>query len=187
MSLLIGLDLGTTSVKVGIFESSGRQVAAAGQDYQIDYPKPDRAEIDAEVYWQATVTTVRRALSIGGADPGAVTAIAVSSQGETVVPVDVNGRALGRALVWLDNRAQAEARLLNERFDNKTIYDRTGVPSVSPTWTACKLLWWRRHEPELFAAARRFLLVEDFILHRLSGRFVTDGGVQSTTPRCGSH
>ena len=181
MSLLIGLDLGTTSVKVGIFESSGRQVAAAGQDYQIDYPKPDRAEIDAEVYWQASVTTVRRALSIGGADPGAVTAIAVSSQGETVVPVDVNGRALGRALVWLDNRARAEARLLNERFDNKTIYDRTGVPSVSPTWTACKLLWWRRHEPELFAAARRFLLVEDFILHRLSGRFVTDGGVQSTT------
>jgi xylulokinase len=181
MSLLIGLDIGTTSVKVGVFEASGRQVAAAAQDYRIDHPKPDWAEMDAETYWQATVATVRRALSTGAAEPGRVTAIAVSSQGETVIPVDENGRVLGRALVWLDNRARAEARELTERFDAETIYDRTGVPSVSPTWTACKLLWWRRHEPELFAAAHRFLLVEDFILHRLSGRFVTNGGVQCTT------
>lgn len=181
MSLLIGLDIGTTSVKAGIFEASGRQVAAAGQDYRIDHPAPDRAEIDAETYWVAAVATVRRALSIGGAEPGRVTAIAVSSQGETVVPVDANGRALGRALVWLDNRARAEAIQLTERFGDEAIYDRTGVPSVSPTWTACKLIWWRRHEPEMFAVARRFLLVEDFLLHRLSGRFVTDGSVQSTT------
>ena len=181
MSLLIGLDIGTTSVKAGVFEASGRQVSVAGQEYRIDHPEPDRAEIDAETYWMATVTTVRRALSMGGAEPGRVTAIAVSSQGETVVPVDANGRALGPALVWLDNRARAEARQLTERFGDETIYDRTGVPSVSPTWTACKLLWWRRHEPELFAAAHRFLLVEDFILHRLSGRFVTDGGIQCTT------
>ena len=181
MSLLIGLDIGTTSVKAGIFEASGRQLAAVGQEYRIDHPAPDRAEIDAETYWEATAAAVRQALSVADADPARVAAMAVSSQGETVIPVDASGRALGPAVIWLDNRALAEARELAERFGDAAVYDRTGVPSVTPTWTACKLLWWRRHEPGLFADARHFLLVEDFIIHRLSGRFVTEGGVQSTS------
>lgn len=181
MSILIGLDIGTTSVKAGVFDASGRQLAAAGEEYRIDHPAPDRAEIDAETYWTATVATIRRALKTAGVHPSRVAAIAVSSQGETVVPVDAGGRALGPAVVWLDNRALIEARELAEKFGKAAVYDRTGIPSITPTWTACKLLWWRRHEPELFAAARHFLLVEDFILHRLSGRFVTDGGVQCTT------
>jgi xylulokinase len=181
MSFLIGLDIGTTSVKTGIFDASGRQVAAAAHDYRIDHPKPDWAEIDPEIYWQAAVTTVRHALRIGSVEPGRVTAIGVSSQGETVIPVDAAGRALGRAVVWLDNRARTEARLLAGQFSDQEVYERTGVPSISPTWTACKLLWWRRHEPGLFAATYRFMLVEDFILQRLTGRFVTDRGVQSTT------
>ena len=72
MSLLIGLDIGTTSVKAGVFEASGRQLSAVGQEYRIDHPAPDRAEIDAETYWGATVAAVRRALvvaSICGINP----------------------------------------------------------------------------------------------------------------------
>ena len=181
MSLLIGLDIGTTSVKAGVFDPSGRQLAGAVQEYRIDHPAPDRAEIDAATYWDATTVAVRRVLGSTGVDPARVVAIAVSSQGETVVPVDANGRPLGPAITWLDNRALAEARELAERFGDAAVYDRTGVPAVTPTWTACKLLWWRRHEPGLFARTRRFLLVEDLLLHRLSGRFVTEGGVQSTS------
>jgi len=181
MSLLIGLDIGTTAVKAGIFESTGRMLAVVGQEYRISHPAPDRAEIDAEIYWTATAAAVQRALGAAGVDPARVAAMAVSSQGETVVAVDAHGRPLGPAIVWLDNRALAEAHQLGERFGDAAVYDRTGVPSVTPTWTACKLLWWRQHEPELFAGARHFLLVEDFILHRLSGRYVTEGGVQSTS------
>ena len=181
MSLVIGLDIGTTSVKAGVFDASGRRLAGAGHEYRIAHPAPDRAEIDAETYWDATIVAIRRALGAAGVAADRVAAIAVSSQGETVVPVDGRGTALGPAIVWLDNRALAEARELAERFSDAEVYDRTGVPSVTPTWTACKLAWWRRHEPGLFAEANRFLLVEDFILHRLSGRFVTEGGVQSTS------
>jgi xylulokinase len=181
MSLLIGLDIGTTSVKAGVFDAAGRQLAAVGQEYRIDHPSPDRAEMDAEVYWTATVAAVRQALDVAGADPTRVEAVAVSSQGETVVAVDAHGRPLAPAIVWLDNRALDESRELAGRFGDAAVYDRTGVPSITPTWPACKILWWRRHEPEVFAGARRFLLVEDFILHRLSGRFVSEGGVQCTS------
>lgn len=181
MSLLIGLDVGTTSVKAGIFEASGRQVGAAGEEYRINYPAAGRAELDPGAYWTATQSAIRRAVAVSGADPAGVVAIAVSSQGETVIPVDAAGRAMGPALVWLDNRARAEAREIGDQFGEAAIYDATGVPSVVPTWTACKVLWWRRHEQELFATTRWFLLVEDLVLHRLTGRFVTEGGVQSTS------
>ncbi len=181
MSLLLGLDVGTTSVKAGVFDADGRQLAAVGREYRIDHPAPDRAEIDAETWWRSSVAAIREALAAPGVNARRVVAIAISSQGETVVAVDDSGHPLGRAVVWLDNRAVAEARELADRFDAAVVYERTGVPAINPTWTACKLSWWRRHDPVTFATAHRFLLVEDFVLHRLTGRFVSEGGVQCTT------
>lgn len=181
MATLLGLDIGTTAVKAGLFADDGRLLAAAGEEYRLKTPALDRAELDPERYWEATRIAVRRSVATAGVDRASVTAIAVSSQGETVIPVAADGRPIGPALVWLDNRATAEARQLEERFGLDRIYDVTGVPSVVPTWTACKLLWWRTHDPDLFARAARFLLVEDLLLHRLTGRFVTDGGVQCTS------
>ena len=181
MTLLLGLDVGTTSVKAGLFDAAGRQVAADGREYRLSHPAPDHVEIDAEVWWSSAVAAVRGVMAASGADPRAVAAMAVSSQGETVVAVDATGHPLAPALVWLDNRAAVEARELGERFPNALVYDRTGIPDVNPTWPAAKLLWWRRHQPEVFGAAAKFLLVEDFVLHRLTGRFVTEGGIQCTS------
>ena len=177
----IGLDVGTTSVKAGLLAEDGRMIAVAGEEYSLRHPAPDRAELDAETYWTAAVSAVRRALAAGDVEPADVAAIGVSSQGETVTPVDAAGAPVGPAQVWLDNRGLAEAREIEEAFGSAAIYDATGVPSVFPTWTACRILWLRRNEPATFAAARRFLLVEDLILHRLTGRFVSEGGVACTS------
>ena len=109
MSLLIGLDVGTTSVKAGLFDASGRLLGAAAEEYRLDHPGPDRAELDPDVYWTATRAAIGRVLASPRADPDAVAAVAVSSQGETVIAVDEQGRPLAPALVWLDNRAADEA------------------------------------------------------------------------------
>lgn len=181
MDLLLGLDVGTTSVKAGLYSSGGACLGVTTEEYHLVHPAADRAELDAETYWTASVAAVRGVIAAAGAAGDDVTAMGVSSQGETVIPVDAAGRPIGPALVWLDNRALDESRDLAEVFGSDRIYDVTGVPAVVPTWSACKILWWRRNEPDRFAAAARFLLVEDFVLHRLTGRFVTEGGVQSTS------
>src|ERR1700694_325840 len=181
MGLLLGVDGGTTSLKVGLFDDSGTELAATSEEYSLSTPQPSRAELDAELYWSSLVGAGRRALARAGAGPANVDAIAVSSQGETVIPVSATGTPLGPAIVWLDNRAVAEARELAERLDARAVYAATGVPSVVPTWPACNLLWWKRHDPDLFRRAAHFLLVEEFLLHRLTGRFVTEAGVQSTS------
>lgn len=181
MTLLLGLDVGTTSVKVGLFDVGDGRVAGAGREYRLAHPAPDRVEIDPETWWIAAAEAVRETLSTSGVERESIAAIGVSSQGETVAAVDADGRALGPGLVWLDNRATAEARQLEELFGNALVYDRTGVPDVNPTWTAAKLLWWRHHEPDLFRDADRFVLAEDFVLRRLTGRFVTDRSIQCTT------
>ncbi|HEY5436710.1 MAG TPA: FGGY family carbohydrate kinase, partial [Candidatus Limnocylindrales bacterium] len=77
-TLLVGLDIGTTSVKAGIFDERGRQLAADGREYRLAHPGPDRVEIDAQTWWTSAVTAVRAALARSGADPAAVAAIAVS-------------------------------------------------------------------------------------------------------------
>jgi len=106
----------------------------------------------------------------------------VSSQGETVIAVDAAGGA-GPALVWLDNRAVAEARELSERFADADVYDRTGGSVGKPDLDCLQAALVRPQRVRAVRGAHRFLLVEDFILHRLSGRFVTDGGFPALSSR----
>jgi len=178
MNLLVGIDAGTTSLKAGAFEPDGHCLGVTREEYPLSTPAPDRAEMESEIYWQACVRAVRALLK--DLEPGEVSAMAVSSQGETTIAVDPRGRSLGPALVWLDNRATREAEDLASILGSVT-YEVTGIPEVTPTWTACKLLWLRRHQPELFRHASKFLLVQDFLIHRLTGDFVTEGAVACTS------
>jgi xylulokinase len=180
MGLLLGIDAGTTSLKVAVFADDGSPLAVTREEYRLQTPEPHRVELDPMTYWHALVRAVRQALGAAAVDGGEVSAVAVSSQGETVIPVGDDGTPRGPALVWLDNRAAAEADELAGRFDISDVYAATGIPAINPTWTASKLLWWKRHEPALYDSSR-FLLVEDFLLHRLTGRFVSEGGVRCTS------
>jgi sugar (pentulose or hexulose) kinase len=179
--LFLGIDAGTTSLKAGLFDERGNARALVNEEYSLVTPVADQAEIDPEEYWRACVNAVRRALSKANAPRDEIVGIGVSSQGETTIAVDANGRALRRALVWLDNRASDQARQIAERFDLKSVYEITGDPEIVPTWTACKILWLKQNEPEVFQSAHKFILVEDFLLHRLTGRFATDGAVACTS------
>lgn len=179
--LFLALDAGTSSVKASIFDLDGRQVAAHAAEYALEHPRPDWVELNPEIYWTAAQSAIRAVLSAEGVRPEAIAALGVTSQGETLIMLDREGRPLRKAIVWLDNRADAEARAIAAAFDPETVYRVTGQQEIVPCWTAAKLLWVQRHEPEVFARASRFLMVQDYLVYRLTGRFVSDHALNPST------
>ncbi|MHC4986095.1 MAG: xylulokinase, partial [Planctomycetota bacterium] len=103
------------------------------------------------------------------------------SQGESFVPLDADGKPLRNTIVWLDNRPHDEAAAIEAKFGLETVYKTTGQPDVGPIWTACKILWIKNHEPDVFAATAKFCMVEDYLIYRLSGEFVSEFSVYSSS------
>ena len=180
MSSLLSVDVGTTSVKAGLFYANGACICSSTQGYSLLTPSVDWVELDAETYWEAVCAVVRKTLSKSDLAGRDVKAVAVSSQGETTIAVDAVGHPLQSALVWLDSRARQEAVWLKEQLGDE-VYAHTGIPEVNPTWTACKIAWLRNNRPQVFKATHKFLLAQDFVIHRLTNQFVTDGAVACTT------
>jgi sugar (pentulose or hexulose) kinase len=178
---LLTVDLGTTAIKTTIFDANCRILAAASREYQATTPDATRVEMDASTYWDAFTTTVADVLHKSGLDPRALRAIGWSSQSETLVVVDVDGVPLRPVIVWSDSRAVGEASELAAEFGDETVYRVTGQVSMVPTWPAAKILWLRRHEPEVFRNAHKFLLLEDYFIHRLTGRYVCEGSLITST------
>lgn len=180
MTLLLAIDAGTTSIKAGLFEPGGRCLGIARQEYRLETPAVDRAELDPEIYWQACITTVKQVLNQVTGDEQIVASIAVSSQGETLICTDEVGNPIRPAIIWLDNRAIDQAARLEEKYSAQ-VYDLTGIPDVIATWPACKILWLKENEPDVFQKTKKYLLVQDFLLHRLTGVFATNGSVSCTS------
>jgi xylulokinase len=178
---LIGLDVGTTAVKAGVFGADGRLAGLATREYSLLTPGPDLVELPAGGYWDACVAAVREAVSRSGVPVRAIRGAAISSQGETLIPVSADGLPLRNAIVWLDNRSQDQARRLASRFDQSRVYEITGQTEIAPTWPATKILWLHEHEPDVFSRTDKFLLLEDFLLHKLTGEFVEEHSLASST------
>ncbi len=181
MPYSLGADLGTTAVKVALFDEGGRAVARCTREYTLDTPSSLRVELDPEVYWRAFREALHAVLATPGVSAGDVACLGVSAQGETLVLLDRAGRPLRPAIVWMDNRAQAESDFLAEELGNEQIHRVTGQVSMLPMWPAAKLLWLRRHEEETFRRADRFLLTEDWLIHRLTGACVAEGSLLCST------
>lgn len=178
---LLALDAGTTSVKTVLFDTTGHTIAVRVCEYNLERPNPDIVEANPEHYWKAACEGISGVLQEAGILPEEVAAAGVTSQGETLIVLDDKGRPLRNAVVWLDNRAKAEAEQIAARFTRDEVYRVTGQQDIVPTWTAAKILWLRRHEPEVFSKAAHFLLVEDYLIYRLTGQFVTDHALNPST------
>ena len=178
---ILAVDLGTTALKCALHDAHGRVLAKAAEEYQLITPDPLSVEMEVETYWQAFKTAVAKVLKESAVPPSEIKSLGISAQGETLILVDGAGQPLRRAIVWLDNRAQAEAEDLGERFGHRAAYEITGQVKLVPTWPAAKILWLRRHEPEVVARTAKFLLIEDYFLHRLTGEYACEGSLVTST------
>ncbi len=164
---IIGLDIGTTGCKAIVFSKKGNILSQGAREYAILTPQPNWAEQDAEKVWTLAWGALREAVAAAQDDPPV--ALAISCQGEAVIPVDGEGRALRPAILGMDTRTGAENEWLAGQFGAEELFNRTGMP-LHTINTLPKLLWLKRHEPELWQTATRFLLYEDFFLRRLGGQ-----------------
>jgi sugar (pentulose or hexulose) kinase len=181
MPCILAFDLGTTALKCAIHNLNGDVLAKASQEYQLITPDADSVEMEVETYWQAFKSSVAAVLKESGIKPAEIKALGISAQGETLILVDRDGKPLRRAIVWLDNRAQKESEILADAFSHRHAYEITGQVKLVPTWPASKILWLRNHEPEIFERTAKFLLIEDYFLFRLTGEFVTEGSLVTST------
>jgi xylulokinase len=178
---LLGIDAGTTGLKAVLFDEKGQEIAVGRAEYSLIMPQANAAELDANNYWIACIRAVSEILGKSKTDPTEIRALAISSQGETFVPVDRKCKPLRRAIVWLDNRSEKESEIIKSGFGIDTVFEKTGQPEVVPTWPATKILWLKRNEPKVFSKSYKYLLVEDFLMHKLTGLFATEYSVVSSS------
>ena len=181
METILGLDLGTTALKCALHDLHGNVIAKAAVEYELITPDTDSVEMEVETYWRAFKSALGNVIKDSGEKPSSIKALGISAQGETLILADKNGRPLRRAIVWLDNRAQQEAIELDEKFGSHQTYEITGQVKIVPTWPASKILWVKDHEPQIFEKTGKFLLLEDYFLYRLTGEFVCEGSLVTST------
>ncbi|MDX2195186.1 MAG: FGGY family carbohydrate kinase [Cytophagales bacterium] len=179
MKYIIGIDIGTTSVKGIIIDEFGNILNQVIKEYIVE-SKGDVCELDSEVYWSAVCYCIN-ALIVNNINSAQVAAISFSSQGETLICVDKEGVPTRKAIIWLDNRSVNESEIIKKQFDSHALYHTTGLPEVIPTWTATKILWLKVHEPHVFANTAKYLMVSDYIIYKLTGIYVTEPSVVSST------
>jgi sugar (pentulose or hexulose) kinase len=172
MDLLLGLDVGTTATKALLLNMDGEVVGSASHSYGLITPREDWVEQDPEDLWSGVVAVCQAVLK--HAKPqDRVLALGISAQGGTTIPVDTNGRPVGNAISWMDHRAHQQAEQVRSSLGKDRVYKTTGW-LLGDGLPMLHISWLRQCAPELFAAARRFLFVNDFIIYRLTGQLCMD-------------
>jgi len=177
MNHYLGLDMGTTGVKAAVFTPDGVMAGSGLAEYTLETPSPDIVELEAEQYWVSAKKAIAEAVKQAKIDPRTIRSVAVTGQAETLIFTDAAGKPVRKAIVWLDNRAKDEAAELEKQFTREALFRMSGQTEMLPCWPAAKILWLKRHEPEVFAKTAKYLMVEDFIVHKLTGKYATCRGL----------
>lgn len=173
----IGIDIGTGSTKAVALTATGAILATAQCHYPTAAPQPGYAEQDPDGIWQAFATGIRQVTTRLGRPPDLVS---FSSCMHSLLATDRQAQPLTPLITWADSRSEAIAAELRTSGRAAALYTDTGTPvhSMSPL---CKIIWFRRHRPELFPAIHKFISIKEYIWYRLFGAFAVDHSIASAT------
>lgn len=166
---VLSIDVGTTGCKVIAFDFKGAEAAKAYNEYPTYIDEYGKSELDAELVWEKVSESVRKVCS---ADIR-VSAVSVSSLGEAAVLLDSEGNVLGNSILYNDSRGAKEMGEIADPKMREAISETTGQP-VSHLHTLWKLLWIRKHQPEVYAKIKKITFFADFIVFRLCKAHMTD-------------
>ncbi len=172
-TLILAHDLGTTGNKATLFDPQGNMVASSFYPYPTYYPRINWAEQEANDWWKAVCVSTQTLLKKSKVSPHQIACVSFSGQMMGCLPVDRKGYPLRRAIIWADQRGESQAKLFREKIEEKEVYRITGH-RISPTYSACKIMWVKENEPEVFKDTFKTLHAKDYIIFKLTGKFVTD-------------
>jgi xylulokinase len=164
---LIGLDFGTTGCKASLFTNDGKLIGKASREYPVLMPHPGWAEQDIDAVWRLAQETLREVQK--KTSQNAVEAIGLSVHGEAVTAVDANGHSLRPMILGMDTRTVPQNEWLVGKFGAEELFKWTGMP-VHTINTLPKLLWIKQNEPVVWKKAASFMLVEDFMIYKMTGQ-----------------
>ncbi len=179
-SFLLGIDLGTSSLKTVVFEPAGKILAVAAAEYPVDTPRPGWAEQDPELWYRAAASTVSQALESSGLSAADIAAIGLSGQMHGLVALDRQSRPLRPAIIWADQRSREQVEHLREVIGIERLGHWTANPLATgfllPSW-----IWLCENEPDLARRTSCLLLPKDYLRFRLAGALGSEPSDASST------
>ncbi|HOQ06388.1 MAG TPA: xylulokinase [Clostridiales bacterium] len=171
MKYLLAHDLGTSGNKATLYTVEGQLVKSIVYPYTTYYFNGNWAEQDADDWWKAVCQTTKEILK--GIDSDDVAVVSFSGQMMGCLCVDRDGKPLRRSIIWADQRAVREMNEVKEKIGADRFYKITGHP-ISVSYSLQKLMWIKNNEPEIYSNTYKILNAKDYIIYKLTGRYVTD-------------
>ncbi|MDR3428650.1 xylulokinase [Silvimonas sp.] len=169
--MYLGIDLGTSEVKVVLLDNRNNMIATSGAALTVSRPHPRWSEQDPAAWWTATVDAIDNLRAAHPNRFAEIRAIGLSGQMHGAVVLDAQDKVMRPAILWNDMRSADECRELTERAPN--LHAIAGNLAM-PGFTAPKLLWLRKHEPDIYARIRTVLLPKDWLRLQLTGEKASD-------------
>jgi len=177
---ILGIDLGTTNCKAIILEEDGKILGISCIEYPLIKRRENYIEQDPQEWWKAVKEVIKRVIAATKVNPKEIISLSISSQGISFVPVDKEGTPLYNAISWLDKRAIKQTKEILKKFSLKEMFHLTGK-RVNPGYILPKLLWLRENEPIIFKNTHKFLMAEDYLIMKFTGKFITDHSLAAGT------
>ncbi len=173
MTYFLGIDISTTGSKALIIDTSGQVLRTCSSPHSLSTPKPLWSEQDPYEWWDAVIKSIRSVIQETGIQPGAIASIGLTGQMHGLVLLNGAGEVLRPAILWNDQRTQAQCDEIHRRVGRERFIQISGNVALTG-FTAPKILWVAQNEPEIYARVRHILLPKDYIRYRLTGEFGMD-------------
>lgn len=170
MACLLGIDTSTTATKALLVDERGRVLAVSTSEYGYATPRPQWTEQDPDLWWQATISTVRAVLQQAQVRAADVAAVGLTGQMHGLTLLDAQGTVIRPCILWNDQRTAAQCAAITQAVGSARVLQLTGNPALTG-FTAPKLLWVREHEAHNYARIGKLLLPKDYLRYKLTGEF----------------
>ncbi|MDY0095854.1 MAG: FGGY-family carbohydrate kinase [Candidatus Vecturithrix sp.] len=179
MAYLVGIDLGSSSLKAAVFQEDGTVIAKQSAANALHTPRPGWSEYDPQEVWERIVGCLQTCLASVG-DCSAIRGVSISSMGEVGIPIARSGKPLTPAISWMDQRALPQLNWWAANFDRAYLLSISGMP-LDPMYSIHKIMWLRDYQPDIYASMYKWICLPDYIVFKLTGELISSYSHASRT------